>query len=122
VGWGDVPVVHAERAFSNSLTLFHANKEGQCVGFVRAIGDGVLNAYIQDLIVAKPYRGEGLARKLLNTILLDLRDQLPDFATIGLMSVSGLEDFYASFGFVDRREVGHFGSGMTQQLSKLIME
>ena len=102
-----------------SISAVGAWHEDRCIGFVRAIGDGVLNVYIQDLIVSESYRGHGLARKLMTTILTELAATVPDTATMGLMSVSGLESFYARFGFVDRRQVGRFGAGMTQELSKL---
>lgn len=119
VGWGRVSPAHARAALKMSICALSAWQEGECVGFVRAIGDGVLNVYIQDLIVSESYRGHGLARKLMSAILVELARTVPDTATMGLMSVSGLEEFYASFGFVDRRQVGRFGAGMTQELSKL---
>ena len=48
-GWGDTDKTLAKRAIDNSLLWVSASFEGETIGFVRLIGDGALNFYIQDL-------------------------------------------------------------------------
>ena len=70
-------VLHAEafetRIFDDdwvSLTERHslgwvtANDDGQLVGFVNVIWDGLVHAWIQDVMVARSHRGKGIATQL----------------------------------------------------------
>ena len=53
------------RAFAMSLYVLGAFRNGMLVGFVRCVGDGELIVYVQDLIVDRPYRRQGIGRDLL---------------------------------------------------------
>ncbi len=53
------------RAFERSLYLLGAFQDGKMVGFIRCVGDGEHIVYVQDLIVDKSYRRQGIARALL---------------------------------------------------------
>lgn len=111
-GWGLISNDLAERAISNSLLWTSAHHDDKTIGFVRLIGDGALNFYIQDLIVARPHRGLGIGRSLMEHLLSLCCEVVPKDATIGLMSVAGKENFYEAFGF-QSRPFGRFGAGMT---------
>ena len=82
------------------------------IGFVRLIGDGALNFYIQDLIVSEVHRGKGIGADLLDELFVCLKGIVPNGATIGLMAVAGKEKLYESYGF-QTRPAGRFGAGMT---------
>jgi predicted N-acetyltransferase YhbS len=66
------------------------------VGFITAISDGVLSAYIPLLEVLKPYQGQGIGGRLVQRML----DQLNGYYMIDLLCDPELESFYARFGMV----------------------
>lgn len=102
------------RALAGSLLVVSArNADGALIGMVRAIGDGVLYAHVQDLIVARAHRGEGIAGALLDHVLGELDGRMVNGSAIGLMAVAGLERFYATRGFASRPS-GVYGAGMTR--------
>ena len=111
-GWGDTDKTLAKLAIKNSLLWVRASLEGETIGFVRLIGDGALNFYIQDLIVSEAHRGKGVGTKLMDELFVCLKDVVPKGATIGLMAVADEEKFYESYGF-QTRPAGRFGAGMT---------
>lgn len=111
--WQVIDPTALQRALDNSLICVSARDGGRLIGMVRASGDGVLYAHIQDLIVAADYRGQGIAGRLLDAILHELDAQLVHGSAIGLMAVAGLEGFYASRGFA-ARPGGIYGAGMTR--------
>lgn len=111
-GWGDIPKDIAEIAITNSLLWVSAKNSEETIGFVRLIGDGALNYYVQDLIVAEKCRGQGIGGLLMRELLSSCKVVVPYGATIGLMSVSGKEEFYERFGF-NSRPLGRLGAGMT---------
>lgn len=115
-GWGVISNKHAQIAIDNSLLWASAHIDDEVIGFVRLIGDGALNYYIQDLIVSKPFRGQGLGHALIEKLLSLCVDVVPSGATIGLMAVHGTEAFYEELGF-QSRPFGRFGAGMTMSFN-----
>ncbi|QPH54482.1 GNAT family N-acetyltransferase [Pontivivens ytuae] len=112
-GWGAVEEDAMRAALDASVVVVLARDErGGLVGIVRAVGDGVLYAYVQDLIVHPDHRGDGIARVLMARLMEELHTRLAPGASIGLMAVAGLEAFYAEFGFA-ARPAGRYGAGMT---------
>ncbi len=110
-GWGHISIDVAETAIANSRLWVSAYEGNKLIGFVRIIGDGAVNYYVQDLIVTKGFRGQGVGRQLLTEIMLRLQP-IASGATLGLMVVAGKEGFYESLGFQSRPS-GYFGAGMT---------
>ncbi len=49
---------------------------GQLVGFARAVTDGVLRAYVEDVVVAPSRRGSGIGLALLDRLIQEL-DAIP---------------------------------------------
>lgn len=79
-------------------TVFVAAYEGtQIVGMGRAISDGVSDAYIQDVVVLRSHRGQGIGKMLVLEIVRRLKKRGIDW--IGLISTPGSEGFYRSMGF-----------------------
>ena len=56
------------RAFAASLYVLGAFQNGMLVGFVRCVGDGEHIVYVQDLIVDRTYRRQGIGRALLRKV------------------------------------------------------
>ena len=71
--------------------------EQKLVGFVDCVSNGVIDAYIQDLMVHPDFQGKGLGTELMNKMIEYLKE-----AGIYMISVlydEELKDFYSRFGF-----------------------
>jgi GNAT superfamily N-acetyltransferase len=63
----------------------------------RALSDGASDAYIQDVVVLAPYRGQGIGRKLILRVVEHcLRHKI---RWIGLLAEPGTHAFYEAIGF-----------------------
>jgi ribosomal protein S18 acetylase RimI-like enzyme len=65
------------------------------VGFVTAISDGVLSAYIPLLEVLPAYRGQGIGSRLVNALLATLGD----LYMVDVMCDDDVRPFYERLGF-----------------------
>jgi N-acetylglutamate synthase-like GNAT family acetyltransferase len=68
-GWSNnIPYDIVETSINNSLNfgLFHHDKQ---IGFARVISDFSTIAYLGDIYVLANYRGRGLSKKLMDTIM-----------------------------------------------------
>ncbi len=117
-GWGEVSLDQARLTIVNSVLGVCAFSDGQLIGMARIIGDGVLNAYIQDVVIAPDYRGQGIGKAVMKTLIADMRRTLPADCTIGLMAATGQEGFYQSFRFIPRPNTD-YGAGMFAKLANL---
>jgi GNAT superfamily N-acetyltransferase len=71
------------------------------VGFARSVSDGVLRAYIEDVVVAPDVRGLGVGRMLVAAIA----DQLQPIPVVSLFCDPRLVSFYEQAGFRPTRQV-----------------
>ena len=69
--------------------------DGQVVGFVTAISDGVLSAYIPLLEVLPEYQGQGIGTELIRRLLV----RLDALYMVDLSCDASLEPFYGRLGF-----------------------
>lgn len=98
VGWLDPPAPKTHLAIlmgSDHVVLAYDDEIERVVGFITAISDGVLSAYIPLLEVLGPYRGQGIGSELVRRML----DQLDGLYMIDLLCAPVLEPFYARVGF-----------------------
>lgn len=68
-GWSDnIPFDRVKTSVENSLNfgLFHHNKQ---IGFARVISDFSTIAYLGDIYVLDQYRGQGLSKKLMDSVM-----------------------------------------------------
>ena len=85
-------------ALKNSCAVCAAwDDGGALVGMGRALGDGVSDAYIQDVVVDPAFRRRGVGGAIVRTIVAELRRRGVDW--IGLVGEPGTEEFYRSLGF-----------------------
>ncbi len=82
-------------ARSFCFVIVELNQE--IIGIGRSISDGVSDAYIQDVTVHPDYRGKGIGKGIINTLLGYLRQHKLQW--IGLISEPGYESFYQNLGF-----------------------
>ncbi|MEP3653637.1 MAG: GNAT family N-acetyltransferase [Litorimonas sp.] len=118
VSWGTPTAIHAQQALKASIAGVTASVDGKTVGMARAVGDGVLNTYIQDVIVAEPYQKRGIGDQLVSTLIDSLSETNNPNCLIGLFAADGQDTFYTRFGFMARPQFG-FGPGMHGTLSDL---
>ena len=64
----NIPLERVKKAIENSLNFGIFYKEKQ-IGFARVISDFSTIAYLGDLFILKEYRGQGLARLLLEQVM-----------------------------------------------------
>ena len=56
------------RAFHNSLYILGAFEDDRLVGFIRCVGDGEHILLVQDLIIDKKHRGQGIGTTLFQMV------------------------------------------------------
>jgi len=117
-GWGDISLSKAQQVLANSLHGVTAYDGETAIGMARIIGDGVINAYIQDVVIAPNYRGKGVGKAVILALISDIKRSIPDDCTVGLLAAKGQEDFYSSFSFITRPNTD-YGAGMFAQLASL---
>jgi GNAT superfamily N-acetyltransferase len=65
------------------------------VGFARAVTDGMLRAYVEDVVVAERFRGAGVGHALVRGLL----DQLDPIPVVSLFCARELVPFYETADF-----------------------
>jgi len=93
------PEAHRE-AFEASHTTVFAYRDGQLIGFGRAISDGVYQGAVYDVAVVPEFQGKGIGTLLLKAILGRLEG-----CNVILYASPGKEGFYRQFGF-DKMKTG----------------
>ncbi|WP_172195020.1 GNAT family N-acetyltransferase [Saccharibacillus qingshengii] len=76
------------------VVLAQDSDTGKIVGFVNALSDGVLSAYIPLLEVVPSHQGQGIGRELARRLL----KKLDAYYMVDLMCDPELESFYARQG------------------------
>ena len=96
----NIPRETVERSIQNSLCfgVFHEEKQ---VGFARIISDYATIAYLGDVFVLEEYRGKGLSKLLIETIMAH-----PDLQGLRrwILLTRDAHDLYRKFGWKDIAE------------------
>jgi ribosomal protein S18 acetylase RimI-like enzyme len=96
VGWPSPPSPerHLELLRGSAHVVLARDEDGRVVGFVTAISDGVLSAYIPLLEVLPEYQGRGIGTELMRRMLAKLRG----LYMVDLSCDAALEPFYRRLG------------------------
>lgn len=97
VGWPNPPSPETHLrllAGSDHIVLAVDAQTGAVVGFITAITDGVLSAYIPLLEVLPGYQGRGIGQELVRRML----DQLRHLYMVDLLCDVELQPYYAKSG------------------------
>ena len=84
------------KSIENSLCFGVFTKDNKQIGFARITTDYVVFAWLMDTFIAKEYRGKGLARLLIDTIVN--HSELKHVNGIGLRT-DDAHNLYRQFGF-----------------------
>ena len=103
-GWNDsyqVDELGLGTAISNSwFTLSVYNDENELVGFGRVVSDGVLYAFICDMIVAPAHQNRGIGSKILKKLIQQCKKA--GIRVLWLFAAADKSGFYQKHGFKDR--------------------
>ena len=97
VGWPNPPSPESHYRLlqrSQHILLARHVETGQVVGFITAISDGVLCAYIPLLEVLPAYQGQGIGGELVRRMLA----RLDGLYMVDLLCDEALQDFYRPLG------------------------
>jgi aralkylamine N-acetyltransferase len=78
-----------------------AETNNKIVAMGRAISDGVSDAYIQDVVVSKAFRHQGIATQIIKRLIEKL--EADGIGWIGLIAENNTTAFYQPFGFVSMK-------------------
>jgi len=90
-----IPVEVMKKSIDNALCfgVYHRDRQ---IGFARVITDFATTAYVGDVFIIKPYRGRGLGKRLMETIVNHLELQGLRLWFLGTKDAHGL---YEKYGF-----------------------
>jgi ribosomal protein S18 acetylase RimI-like enzyme len=97
VGWPNPPTPEKHLRLlegSDEVVIAQDDATGQVVGFITAITDGVLSAYIPLLEVLPVYQGQGIGSELVRRMLA----KLADLYMVDLLCDPNMQPFYERLG------------------------
>lgn len=83
-----------KKSIENSI-VFGVYKDDSLIGMARVITDFATTFYIADVIIDEKYRGNGLGKKLISTIMSDERFS----SLLGILVTRDAHGLYEHFGF-----------------------
>lgn len=94
--WGSHPEF-LDFIVQDSAVFVGAFLKKELIGMGRALSDLSSDAYIQDVTVKKEFRGKGIGKKIIKTLIKLLKENNVDW--IGLVAEPGTSSFYKDLGF-----------------------
>lgn len=90
-----IPLEVMKKSIDNSL-CFGAYHQGRQVGFARVVTDYATTAYVGDVFIIESYRGRGLGKRLIKTIV-----DHPELEGLRLwfLGTRDAHDLYRKYGF-----------------------
>ena len=96
VGWPNPPSDQTlKKILTNSQHIYLAIENDKLVGFINAISDQVLSAYIPLLEVLPEYQGQGIGQ----TLVTRMKEDLQQFYMIDICCDDNVVPFYEGQGF-----------------------
>lgn len=91
------PLVTGSTAFAAAF-----DPAGRMIGMGRAISDGCSDAYIQDVVVLREFRQQGIGAAIIRALIGELQARGIDW--IGLVGQPGTRAFYERLGFAELKD------------------
>ena len=101
VGWADSfwwDSMPAALAGSTCGAVVH-DDAGSLVGMGRVVGDGAFYFYVQDVVVHPDHQGRGLGRRLVDSLVEQVREVSPGHCFVGLFATPAAERLYRALGW-----------------------
>ncbi len=89
--------------------------ETQAVGMGRIVGDGGCFVQIVDIAVDSRFRGQGLGKLVMSSLMTCAQQELPETAFLSLLADVPANTLYAQFGFL---ETAPASLGMSCRITK----
>ncbi len=86
-----------DKIVKDSAIFVGAFVDQQMIGMGRVLSDMASDAFIQDVVVLKKYRGRGIGKKIIQLLVTQLKKNDVDW--IGLVAQPGTASFYQDLGF-----------------------
>ncbi len=86
-----------DHIIKDSAIFVGAFMDQQLIGMGRVLSDLVSDAFIQDVVVLKRYRGNSIGKKIIQLLISQLQKRGVDW--IGLVAQPGTASFYQELGF-----------------------
>ncbi|MCF8091943.1 MAG: GNAT family N-acetyltransferase [Desulfotignum sp.] len=106
-GWWDEKCerhpMFLSRVVPDSALFVGAFCKKNMIGMGRALSDLTSDAYIQDVVVLRAFRGKGIGKMIIEKLITGLKNHGVDW--IGLIGEPGTRRFYENLGF--REMQGH---------------
>ncbi len=97
VGWNRMEQELGNPKLQDFLTIAcYDNLE--LIGYVSVVSNGVLDAYIQDLMVRPDYQNKGIGTELMNKAISHIKEKGIYMISV-IYGEEGLKGFYERFGF-----------------------
>ncbi len=93
----DPLLIHQMIAGSFVFAVVVDTTSDKAVGMGRVISDGISDAYIQDLVVLPKYRGCGIGKKLVDSLIKQCLSN--GIVWIGVIAEPGSDKLYRGLGF-----------------------
>jgi GNAT superfamily N-acetyltransferase len=119
VGWETMDPKSTNIGLQNSIYSVCVYLRKNLVGYGRVIGDGAMIFYVQDVMVLPEHQRKGIGTRIMNYIMLFLKEHGHPNSYFGLFAAKGKAEFYEKFRFI-RRDPD--GPGMFQWWSDKIVE
>ena len=104
----DVEIILSKSSFYIGIVT----DTNQLIAFSRVLTDYFQFSYIYDVIVQKMYRGHGLGKKLIETIIN--HPDIKDIKNIELVCRKEMMPFYSQFGFTEE-----YGQSISMRLQRV---
>ena len=117
-GWMQFPTEQAKNCIDNAYMVLCVRDDEKAVGVARLLWDRGYVAFLSDVIVDPAYQGRGIGRRLVETVIQRIKDDMkPGYKVkLTLNSAKGKEPFYEKFGFRERPNE-EAGAAMDQWLT-----
>lgn len=100
LGWKPIRDEQVVRALNNSMINISVFDNDVCIGMGRIVGDNVLKGMLTDIIVDSEYRGRGIGKLIVTTLIQKLTSMLNegDLFQLEASPTNGNRDFYVKCG------------------------